>query len=217
MKGDYTVPKKTFLRLDEDKQERVIRSAIAEFHFNGFERAKIGTIAEQAGVAKGSIYQYFEDKKDLFLYCVTWSMEYFLKNMNKRTPIAEMDVFEYLLKDRRERYESIKPEMTLILFYQDIMSGKFGNLTKTILDELWKIGDAYILQMIAVGKKKGTIRADADDRLLALVYKGVTSQLDEYIFGQIVKENLELLPDRLEEIEATIVKTVDILRKGMGC
>lgn len=211
------MPKKTFQRLDEDKQERVIRSAIAEFHVNGFEKAKISTIAEQAGVAKGSIYQYFEDKKDLFLYSVTWSMEYFLKNMNVHTPMQEMDVFDYLLQDRQERAELALRETTMMLFYQDIMTGKFGDLTKTVLDELWKMGDAYILQMIAVGKKKGTIRADADDRVLAMVYKGVTGQLDEYIFGQLAKGDLVRLPDNVEEIEAIVMKTVDILRKGMGC
>ncbi|WP_312613369.1 helix-turn-helix domain-containing protein [Oscillibacter sp.] len=46
-----------------------MRAAIHEFIENGFERAKIADIAQHAGVAKGSIYQYFEDKKELFVYC----------------------------------------------------------------------------------------------------------------------------------------------------
>lgn len=67
------MPKKTFYRLDDHKKERVMRAAIGEFQACGFERAKIEVIAQNAGIAKGSIYQYFDDKKALFLYSVTWA------------------------------------------------------------------------------------------------------------------------------------------------
>ncbi len=211
------MPKKTFLRLDEDKQERVVRAAISEFHENGFEKAKIEAIADNAGVAKGSIYQYFEDKKELFMYSVTWSMEYFMKEINKYTPLKEMDVFDYLLKDGRERVELVKRESTLVMFYQDILSGKFGELTKTINEELWKIGDKYILQLIAVGKKKGTVRTDLEDEILLLFYKGVTSQIDEYVFGEMKKADFELSEAKHEEIESTIKKMIRIMKTGMGC
>lgn len=211
------MPKKTFLRLDEDKQEKVVRAAISEFHANGFEKAKIETIADNAGVAKGSIYQYFEDKKELFLYSVTWSMEYFMKGIDKYTPLKEMDVFDYLLKDGRERFELVKHERTMLLFYQDIYTGKFGELTKTVNEELWKIGDKYILQLIAVGKKKGTIRTDLEDEMLLLFYKGVTSQIDEYVFGEMKKDDFELSEAKYEEIESTIKKMIMIMKTGMGC
>ena len=63
------MPKKTFLRLRNEKQESIIRAAIHEFIENGFARAKIADIAQNAGVAKGSMYQYFEDKEELYVYC----------------------------------------------------------------------------------------------------------------------------------------------------
>lgn len=210
------MPKKTFLRLEEAKQERIVRAAISEFHTNGFTKAKVETIAENAGVAKGSIYQYFEDKKELFMYSVTWSMEYFMREIDKYTPLQEMDVFDYLLKDGQERVELLKRETTLLLFFQDIMIGKFGTLTKTINDELWKIGDKYILQLIAVGKQKGTIRTDLNDEMLALFYKGVTRQMDDYIFSKISQDDFELSESLYQEIETTIHTIIELLKKGMG-
>ena len=140
-----------------------------------------------------------------------------MKGIDKHTPLKEMDVFDYLLKDGRERFESVKHESTLLMFYQDIMSGKFGELTKTINEELWRIGDKYILQLIAVGKKKGTIRTDLDDQLLALFYKGITNQLDEYVFGEVMKYNFELSELQYEEIKTTIKKIIMLMKKGMGC
>lgn len=39
------MPKRTFIRLDEDKKERVMRAAIGEFQARGYEGAKIEDIA----------------------------------------------------------------------------------------------------------------------------------------------------------------------------
>ena len=97
------MPKTTFFRLDEDKQERVMRSAIEEFQENGYAAANIGRIADKAGIAKGSIYQYFEDKVDFFLYAVRWTLHYFQNRMDPLTPIENMDVFEYLLGAGRQK------------------------------------------------------------------------------------------------------------------
>jgi AcrR family transcriptional regulator len=46
---------------------RFLRAAAREFAQVGFEEANISTIAEQAGLGKGTIYLYFESKRDLFL------------------------------------------------------------------------------------------------------------------------------------------------------
>jgi AcrR family transcriptional regulator len=59
------MPKETFIKLPEDKQERILRTSVSEFTANEFEKGNIGEIAKKAGVAKGSMYQYFENKKEL--------------------------------------------------------------------------------------------------------------------------------------------------------
>ena len=91
-----------------------MRAAIGEFQARGYEGAKIEDIAQNAGVAKGSIYQYFEDKKDLFLYSVTWTIEYFMKMIDRQTPLKDMDIYEYFLSGSRERFEMIRKEPLLI-------------------------------------------------------------------------------------------------------
>jgi AcrR family transcriptional regulator len=48
-------------------RERLLRSAAREFSQIGFDQANINTIAEQAGLGKGTIYLYFPSKHDLFL------------------------------------------------------------------------------------------------------------------------------------------------------
>jgi AcrR family transcriptional regulator len=47
--------------------DRLLRVAASEFAQVGFEQANINTIAERAGLGKGTIYLYFPSKQDLFL------------------------------------------------------------------------------------------------------------------------------------------------------
>ncbi len=57
--------------LDEETRQatrdRILREAASEFARSGFEQANINTIAERAGIGKGTIYLYFPSKRDLFI------------------------------------------------------------------------------------------------------------------------------------------------------
>ena len=210
------MPKETFLRLDDEKQERVMRSAIEEFQENGFENAKIGNIAKKAGVAKGSIYQYFEDKKAFFLYAIRWSLEYFIQNINQPGPLQDLDVFEYLFSGGRQRFELIKNEPVLVKFAQDCFSGKLDGLTKEINQEVSRVGDANIYKMIAIGKNKGTIRQDIDDDLLVLFYKGVTEKMDELVLSMINEFGNDLNEAQYQKLEGKTRSILKLIRTGMG-
>src|SRR5690606_26935268 len=62
------MPTETFFNLPEEKRQRIIEAAIDEFSRYSFHKARVTAIADNAGIAKGSFYQYFEDKKDLYKY-----------------------------------------------------------------------------------------------------------------------------------------------------
>jgi AcrR family transcriptional regulator len=63
---DCGVPKETWLNLPDAKRERITKAALNEFGARGFSAGSLNVIAREAGIAKGSIFQYFEDKLDLF-------------------------------------------------------------------------------------------------------------------------------------------------------
>jgi len=67
------MPKETFLRLEEGKKSRFIAAALQEFAYNSYEQASITQLVKNLGIAKGSVYQYFEDKIDLWLYLKSYS------------------------------------------------------------------------------------------------------------------------------------------------
>ena len=210
------MPKKTFNRLDDDKKERIMRSAIGEFHARGFEQAKIEAIAQSAGVAKGSIYQYFEDKKELFLYCITWSLEYFVKLIDRQTPLKDMDVYEYFLSGSRERVRLIRKEPLLIAFSIDFTTGKYGGLAAEINDELKRIADEHELKLIENGKKRGTVRADMEDKALLLFFQGVTEKFSTELLTMSRYFEDEPTEEHLLVMENLMKDMVTLLRQGMG-
>lgn len=65
------MPTSTFFRLPEERRERLVSEAIAEFADRTYAEASLSQIARRARIPKGSVYQYFEDKLDLYRWLLT--------------------------------------------------------------------------------------------------------------------------------------------------
>src|SRR3990172_12621942 len=90
------MPKQTFLNLPEEKRNTVINAAIDEFAEYGLENASTNRIVANSGISKGSFYQYFEDKQDVFMYLLTVLEQEKMESFKgKHPPSTNMDTFEY--------------------------------------------------------------------------------------------------------------------------
>ncbi len=61
------MPKIVDEQMREATRLHILHEAAREFARLGFDQANINTIAEQAGIGKGTIYLYFENKREVFL------------------------------------------------------------------------------------------------------------------------------------------------------
>jgi AcrR family transcriptional regulator len=90
------MPKQTFFNLPDKKRQTIVNVAIDEFADYGFESASINRIVANSGISKGSFYQYFDDKLDLFKHLVEImaqeKTEYF---KDKHPPGANLDTFQF--------------------------------------------------------------------------------------------------------------------------
>ena len=62
------MPSQTFTNLPEAKKERILAAAVNEFSQRNVEQANISNIVRDAGISRGSFYQYFQNKDDLYVY-----------------------------------------------------------------------------------------------------------------------------------------------------
>lgn len=59
------MPKETFYNLSEEKKQKILEASIKEYSRVCPADVLIKNIVEDAGIARGSFYQYFESKEDL--------------------------------------------------------------------------------------------------------------------------------------------------------
>ena len=55
-----------------DKKNRIIEAAVMVFAQKGYASATIADIAARAEIGKGTIYEYFTSKEDLFFAVFKW-------------------------------------------------------------------------------------------------------------------------------------------------
>ena len=105
------MPKDTFYRLPEEKRDRIMDAAMAEFQRVSYEDASINKIIKSAGISRGSFYQYFEDKEDLFFYIIKEGSEHIKESLDRILSGVDGDIFRfiYVLIDKfYEFYQSEK-------------------------------------------------------------------------------------------------------------
>ena len=64
------MPKQTFFNLPQEKRQKIEQAALDEFSEYGFDNSNMNRIVAQSQIAKGSFYQYFDDKKDLYFHLI---------------------------------------------------------------------------------------------------------------------------------------------------
>jgi len=65
----------------KDKEEIIIFAAISVFKDKGFTNTTIQDIADAAGLAKGTMYDYFKSKDDLFIQALKFQAKHIDENM----------------------------------------------------------------------------------------------------------------------------------------
>ena len=78
------MPKQTFFNLPEEKRNHIIEVSIDEFTKAPYQNISINHLIRSMNIPTGSFYQYFEDKKDLYFYILSFYIDGILKNLYKK-------------------------------------------------------------------------------------------------------------------------------------
>jgi len=112
--GGINMPTTVFFNLSKEKQERIIKATITEFHQYKLEDVSIKRIVESAKIARGSFYQYFNDVDDLFIYILSLAKEkiQFDKTIEIQTN-PSVDFIEFVRKSFLDKIEQLFDENTI--------------------------------------------------------------------------------------------------------
>lgn len=211
------MPKATFLNLPEEKKKKIFKEAIHEFSYKGYEKGNIGEIAKRAGVSKGSMYQYFEDKKELFMYCVKTAYEISSKYYDYTGEnIEEISIFDYIYLGFKKAWTMIKEDRELFLFFQEVTSGTSCSIKDEVLEFIVKSSRDYMYSIIEKNKEKGFLRSDVSTETIMLYLEGVSSKFKDKMFKIAISEGKEIYQMTFDEFDNLIKDMITLLKNGMA-
>lgn len=125
--------KKTFYNLPKAKQDRIINAIKNEFNRASIDKLSINNIIKDANISRGSFYQYFDDKSDLYDIIADQMMDSVRAVFSK-----------FLTENKGDLFQTFDAVVNLFLYgnYPDFLYDHRDNLplnshnAKTIVDKI---------------------------------------------------------------------------------
>jgi AcrR family transcriptional regulator len=215
------MPSSTFLNLPEEKRQKLLDCAIEEFANNDYDSASISKIVASAGIAKGSLYQYFADKSDLHRYLIELAAQKKAELLAvTRPPDSGMTLFDTLrwLFRKMANYEILYPRLAKI-GYRAIY-GK-SPLPEEVVNKARQSTAQYFFELLEQGKQRGEIRPDVDSDAAAFIISAALTQLGSYLVARARVDPREIAdgenyPLKEPDVIKTYEQMVAILQYGLA-
>ncbi len=200
--------------LPEEKRKNILNACLTEFAEHGYLNASTNRIVKAAGISKGLLFHYFENKKKLFLYVLDYTINQLMQKMSTYSVTLSGDFFEqigqYALIKMRIGIE--EPEMYHILY--DV----YVNLPKEIKDELMQrygqiLSDSrkdFIMTMDKTRLREG-ITAETAVNLIIDFLDGYYQRNIELFKTKTPDELLAYINDMLDDIMGYL----NIIKRGL--
>ncbi len=209
------MPKQTFLNLPEEKRKKIVNAAVDEFAQYGLENASTNRIVENSGISKGSFYQYFEDKQDVFehlLFIIEQEKMDFFKD--KHPPSNNLDTFEYyrwIVKTGME-FNSAYSRMTQAI--SRVMIGEGLYYGNTFGEYHQKTIDVFSM-MIKQAMERGEVDPSIDVELAVMVMDTWTNAISTYILNEGLKQKDIMKWVRSAKTQEMIDKLLYVMEYGL--
>lgn len=208
------MPKQTFLNLPDEKRKALLEIALDEFANNDYNTASVSKIVEKAGIAKGSVYQYFEDKQDLFLYLLDYANQEMLSAIQGTPPPdPNADFFETL---RWQMSVTVQAAMKYPVHSKLARRAYSSPLPfhDAILEKAKKIRQEHFQAMVARAQASGQLNPGLDPAVVTVMVQGLMSDLGLFLQSKFAKRKGDWIS--LPEVSEVFDQVIDVLKSGLG-
>lgn len=218
---DKALPKDTFHNLPKEKRDAILDVAADEFARFSYARASLSRIVSRLGIAKGSIYQYFENKLDLYRFILEEGSRAKLRFFGDKIVPEPGHFFDWMeeafvsgLRFAAEHPRLAHISMALFFGHEPELRG--------FAERLRKVGLGHMESLIREAQLHREIRDDVDAATLAIVIGSMQQHgLWEVLRVKVGADRVEDLFDnhRLDalsddELRAIVHQFICILQSG---
>jgi TetR/AcrR family transcriptional regulator, fatty acid metabolism regulator protein len=189
----------------EERRRAILAAAVRVFARNGYHGARVGDIAEEAGVAHGLLYHYFSSKEEVLQTVFRDNWRDLLETLHRVEASDEaadeqlLGVVKILLRSWRN-----DPDLVRVMVREVARSPHL----QAQVDEVREVFHV-VQRIIERGQADGVFRPDLDARLASwIVYGGLEELLTGWVLGQ--------LPDGDDEVARAERTIFDVVCGGLG-
>lgn len=199
------MPKDTFFNLPHEKKQRVIKAAVDEFSKRHYSQVSINGIIKQADIPKGSFYQYFENKDDVFIYLFTQVSDSKIELFNSLWAlIPQMTFKEYMMHYIGELKKLGASDDQMTKLKHEFLNECPQEIKKQILKTEMPKSIKTFNKVIEAYVEKGEFHKGLDTNVAAYITVMSISSLEHFDYSEG------------DDALSALVKIVDFLVHGMS-
>ena len=183
------------------RREAILAAALDEFSLRGFEAARLDDVARRAGVAKGTIYLYFEGKESLFQELIRTMLAPLVGNLEAMGAAAlPVRVLAERFADFfvREVYETRRRDVIRLMIAE---GPRFPTLAEFYYREVLSRLLGTMRALLARAAARGEVPAALVDfpqiiaapAMVAVVWSGLFERFEPLDIRAMMKTHLDLL------------------------
>ena len=195
-----------------------MEAAGKEFARNGYDLSSIQQIIQTSGIPRGSFYQYFDDKKDLFgevMYDISCRKMAYMKPLLDRQ--GEFGIFDWIKELVKAGVQFGMDDPEAFRIGKDLFSSKTLDKEAFLKDMQEKLyarhqitQESLFMQALSVSMRRGEIHPDYPMELILVFIQGMMDKLSEWYWIQLTSNKH---PDKADELFDQILS---ILRYGIS-
>src|SRR4051812_29902472 len=144
----------------ETTEDAILASANRCFARYGYRKTSMDNVATEAGVAKGTVYLYCENKQDLFSRTVERELRAWIQDLSSF--IDPERPADEILADMAQRDAAFVEQRPLVA---DLLSGTLDGVQPGFAErfaDLRTIGLGHVIEVLELGVRQGVFAPDLD-------------------------------------------------------
>jgi len=203
-----------FRNLPEEKKDRIYHAAINEFAEEGYKAASMNSLVKEAGISKGSLFQYFMTKLDLFDSIVSHATAIAKSKLKKaRKDTNELDIQNRLKSVIRAGFDFIDSHPKLAKIYFRMLHTGNSPFGSQRLIKLQKQSIEFLESILMDASDE--LDKDLDIRKTAFLINGIMQQLLHAYYTENIDSGLGLYHGEESELDAWIDSSVNMIFRGI--
>jgi TetR/AcrR family transcriptional regulator len=201
----------------EAKRSRIIEVAMKHFAEHGYHEARVGDIAAELGIAKGSIFQHFGSKDGLFFEVYKSAVRSLPKYLDAPADVRQAGFFEVL------RYWLVRTEHLVHedwIPYRISLLGNYGTdfVLKREINRFLITEDPYgTVNFVRFGLERRQLRRDMDVEMIVSILDWMMDRFqDALLIAELDPGLFRKQGELAEKKEARIQQFLAVLQRAMG-